>query len=107
MRVLNMRNLCQTFGCQASRNFLTTYGRSVIAKNFPLLGLRACILSLVFPLEDTARLFSTLLLLDPIHFPKSEPCLIYNILDKYVKLEHFYGQVCEVETITSTPMSLI
>ena len=32
--------------------------------------------TLVFQLEDTVRLFGTLLLLDPIHFPKSEPCLL-------------------------------
>ena len=36
-----------------------------------------CILcTLVFQLEDTVRLFGTLLLLDPIQFPKSEPCLL-------------------------------
>ena len=29
--------------------------------------------TLVFQLKDTVRLFGTLLLLDPIHFPKSEP----------------------------------
>ena len=33
-------------------------------------------ITLVFQLEDTVRLFGTLLLLDPIHFPKSEPCLL-------------------------------
>ena len=32
--------------------------------------------TLVFQLEDTVCLFGTLLLLDPIHFPKSEPCLL-------------------------------
>ena len=32
--------------------------------------------TLVFQLEDTVRLFGTLLLLDPILFQKSEPCLI-------------------------------
>ena len=35
-----------------------------------------CKVTLVFQLEDTVRIFGTLLLLDPIHFPKSEPCLI-------------------------------
>ena len=34
------------------------------------------ICTLVFQLEDTVRLFGTLLLLDPIYFPKSEPCLL-------------------------------
>ena len=32
--------------------------------------------TLVFQLEDTVCLFGTLLLLDPIHFPKSEQCLL-------------------------------
>ena len=32
--------------------------------------------SLVLQLEDTVHFLGTLLLLDPIHFPKSEPCLI-------------------------------
>ena len=32
--------------------------------------------SLMFQLADTVPLFGTLLLLDPIHFPESEPCLI-------------------------------
>ena len=37
---------------------------------------RLLLRTLVFQLEDTVRLFGTLFLLDPIHFPKSEPCLI-------------------------------
>ena len=40
--------------------------------------LHACIglITLVFQLEDTVCLFGTLPLLDPIHFPKSEPYLL-------------------------------
>ena len=39
-------------------------------------GILAQLLTLVFQLEDTVRLFGPLLLLDPIQFPKSEPCLL-------------------------------
>ena len=34
---------------------------------------KSCLTTLVFQLDDTVRLFGTLLLLDPIHFSKSEP----------------------------------
>ena len=46
-------------------------------------------ITLVFQLEDTVRLFGTLLLLDPIHFPKSEPCLII-------------GSVCQIGALLGT-----
>ena len=47
--------------------------------------------TLVFQLEDTVRLFGTLLLLDPIHFPKSEPCLII-------------GSVCQIGALLGTSL---
>ena len=42
----------------------------------PVVIARLFIATLVFQLEGTVRLFGTLLLLDTIHFPKREPCLI-------------------------------
>ena len=47
--------------------------------------------TLVFQLEDTVRLFGTLLLLDTIHFPKSEPCLII-------------GSVCQIGALLGTSL---
>ena len=47
--------------------------------------------TLAFQLEDTVPLFSTLLLLDPIHFPKSEPCLII-------------GSVCQIGALLGTSL---
>ena len=42
-------------------------------------------------LEDTVRLFGTFLLFDPIHFPKSEPCLII-------------GSVCQIGALLGTSL---
>ena len=50
-----------------------------------------CQITLLFQLEDTVRLFGTLLLLDPIHFPKSEPCLII-------------GSVCQIGALLGTSL---
>ena len=47
--------------------------------------------TLVFQLEDMVRLFCTLPLLDPIHFPKSEPCLII-------------GSVSQIEALLGTSL---
>ena len=47
--------------------------------------------TLVFQLEDTVCLFGTLLLLDPIHFPKGEPCLII-------------GSVCPIGALLGTSL---
>ena len=59
--------------------FSTTNG--ALTKNcnygsFPVFEILRIISTLVFQLEDTVCLFGTLLLLDPINFPKSEPCLL-------------------------------
>ena len=45
----------------------------------------------MFQLEDTVCLFGTLLLLDPIHFPKSQPCLII-------------GSVCQIGALLGTSL---
>ena len=50
-----------------------------------------CKVTLVFQIEDTVRLFGSLLLLDPIHFPKSEPCLII-------------GSVCQIGALLGTTL---
>ena len=42
-------------------------------------------------LEDMVRLFGALLLLDPIRFPKSEPCLII-------------GSVCQIGALLGTSL---
>ena len=47
--------------------------------------------TLVFQLEDTIRLFGTLLLLDAIHFPKSDPCIIF-------------GSVCQIGALLGTSL---
>ena len=57
----------------------------------PVVITRLFIATLVFQLEDTVRLFGTLLLLDPIHFPKSEPCLII-------------GSVCQIGALLGTSL---
>ena len=44
---------------------------SVISQNEP---------TLVFQLEDTVRLFGTLLLFNPINFPQSEPCHMIRLV---------------------------
>ena len=61
-------------------------------KNYSLPFLSATPLStLVFQLEPTVCLFSTLLLLDPKHFPKSEPYLII-------------GSVCQIRLLLGTSL---
>ena len=47
--------------------------------------------TLVFQLEDTVCLLGTILLLDPKHFPKSEPCLII-------------GSVCQIGALLGTSL---
>ena len=47
--------------------------------------------TLVFQLEDTVLLFGTLLLFDPIHFPKSKTCLII-------------GSVCQIGALLGTSL---
>ena len=54
--------------------------------------------TLVFHIEDMVRLFGTILLLDPIHFPKSEPCpkewstsrTAYTISESFPGYESFF-----------------
>ena len=47
--------------------------------------------TVVFQLKDMADLFGPLLLLDPIHFPISEPCLII-------------GSVCQIGALLGTSL---
>ena len=46
---------------------------------------------LVFQIEDMVRLFGTFLLLDQIHFPKSELCLVI-------------GSVCQIGALLGTSL---